>query len=260
MSIQHRIVVSVSRVAGLCGLALALALGVAAPAHAIAEGTPVPEGEYGFAVKLSMSNIPNPDGTFRSSACSAALIAPQWIVTAGHCFHDINHNPVSGPVPYPTTATVGRTDDADTTGDVVNVVSVLQSSTSDVAIAKLDTAIFDVTPLAISDSAPAEGDILRITGWGSLTDTDPTPATHLQTGQVKVVSVAKSTVGVVGYAPAADTSACVYDSGAPYFEEHANGAPELVSVESTGPDCPHNQEETTARVDNIAKWVYRSIG
>jgi len=48
-------------------------------------------------VKLTMTHIPRPDGTFYDSACSAALISPSWIITAGHCFHDVNRNPVSGP-------------------------------------------------------------------------------------------------------------------------------------------------------------------
>jgi len=48
-------------------------------------------------------------------------------------------------------------------------------------------------------------------------------------------------IAVVGSYPAADTSACLYDSGAPYF--------------STGPDCPHSNAETTARVDNITEWI-----
>jgi secreted trypsin-like serine protease len=245
--------------AALSGVAILSTLALARPADAIANGTSVPEGQYGFATKLSFTNIPNPDGTFRSSNCSAALIAPQWIITAGHCFHDINRNPVSGPVPYPTTATIGRTDEADTTGHVVNVVSVLQSPSNDVAVAKLDTAIYDVAPLQITTSQPKKGGILRIIGWGALSDVNPTPATHLQTGQVKVTDITKTTLGVVGYSPAPNTSACLYDSGAPYFAEPAGLPPLLVSVESFGPNCPHDQVETTARVDNIVNWIENAI-
>src|SRR5690349_22620486 len=116
---------------------LAVLLSTAAPAGAVADGTPAAEGQYRFATKLTMTNIPRPDGTFYNSGCSAALIAPQWIITAGHCFHDVNRNPVSGPVPYATTATIGRTDDADTNGHVVSVVADYQSPTNDVAVAKL---------------------------------------------------------------------------------------------------------------------------
>ncbi len=63
---------------------------------------------------------------------------------------------------------------------------------------------------------------------------------------------------MTGLAPAPDTSACPYDSGAPYFTEK-KGSPRLVSVVSVGPRCPHSAEETTARVDNIAPWIKNII-
>jgi hypothetical protein len=78
------------------------------------------------------------------------------------------------------------------------------------------------------------------------------------TGQVRVGSVAAVTIGVHGHAPAPDTSACLWDSGAPYFLERPHAAPLLVSVENTGPDCPHAVEETTARVDMLADWIRRT--
>ncbi|WP_280841023.1 trypsin-like serine protease [Micromonospora sp. A200] len=229
-------------------------------ANAIANGTPVADGQYQFSTKLTMTNIPRADGSVYDSACSGALIAPQWIITAGHCFHDTAGRKVSGPVPYATTATVGRTDMAATNGHVVDVVEVRQASRHDVALAKLATPITDITPLSISASSPKTGTALRMTGWGATSSVNPTPATHLQTGQFKITRVAGSSAMVVGYAPAADTSACLWDSGAPYFTENTDGTQTLVSVESDGPSCPHSQEETTARVDRIADWIQQTSG
>src|SRR6476660_9432054 len=77
-------------------------LGVA-PAAAVAHGTPAAAGQYPFAVRLTMTNIPRTDGTTYASACSAALISPTWIIPAGHCFHDVYRNRLGGQTPNPTT-------------------------------------------------------------------------------------------------------------------------------------------------------------
>jgi secreted trypsin-like serine protease len=234
-------------------------VGSTGTAHAIANGAPVPDGQYSFSTKLTMTGIPNPDGTTRDSACSGALIDQKWIVTAGHCFHDVNGNRVSGTTPYPTTATVGRTDLSSTSGHVVNVDQVWQAPRGDVALARLASPVTDITPLPMAAAAPKAGAILRLTGWGATTSVNPVPVTHLMTGQVKVKRVIGTSVLVVGYAPAPDTSACLWDSGAPYFSESSGGTTALVSVESDGPACPHSQEETTTRIDRNADWIRQTI-
>jgi secreted trypsin-like serine protease len=243
----------------------------ATPAAAVADGTPVSPGQYPFAVRLTMTHIPRPDGTFYNSACSAALISPTWIITAGHCFHDINRVPVSGPVPYATTATLDTVaaDQRARPGNGVDLVDLLspapgenrdivdvrQAGTTDIALARLSAPVTNVAPLGLSDTAPAAGDVLTIAGWGATSSIVPTPSTRLSIGQVKIQTVNPTTIAVVGTYPAADTSACLYDSGAPYFTTPVGAAPQLVSTESTGPDCPHTSAETTARVDTITRWI-----
>jgi secreted trypsin-like serine protease len=204
-----------------------------------------------------MTHIPRSDGTFYDSACSAALVSPTWIATAGHCFHDVNRNRVSGPVPYPTTATLNSVDLGTNAGDVRQVVTVRQAANADIALAQLSSPVTDVVPLALSRAKPTTGQILTIAGWGATSSTNPTPSTRLTLGQVKVKTVKSATLGVVGYYPANDTSACLYDSGAPYFASTASG-PVLVSVESDGPSCPHTTAETTYRVDPLVTWM-RSV-
>ncbi|MGH3682589.1 MAG: S1 family peptidase, partial [Natronosporangium sp.] len=165
-------------------------------ANAIANGEPVPEGEYRFSVKLTMTGIPTADGGRRDSACSGALIARDWVITAGHCFRDEHGNRVDRPVADLTTATVGRADLTGDNGQVAEVVAVRQSATNDIALAQLDERIRGIRPLRLGSAPPEIGDVLRLTGDGADNSTNPEPSDILQTGQVTVEAVATSTIGV----------------------------------------------------------------
>jgi secreted trypsin-like serine protease len=233
---------------------------VATTANAVADGTDVPDGRYGFAAALSMPLITRPDGSTYSSACSGALISPRWVITAGHCLHDGARNRIEGAPRYEVQVTVGQATRSGTTGSKRQVVEVRQSPTADVALVRLDRAVLTTRPIPLSFRRPQPGDVLRLTGWGT-TDSegglDDRPD-RLQTGQVTVSRVTDSEVFVRGLRPAPTTSACAYDSGAPYFRE-TGGVAQLVATEVTGPDCPHDQEEETARIDAIARWILRQM-
>jgi secreted trypsin-like serine protease len=237
---------------------LTVLAGAATPANAIANGEPVPDGKYRFSVKLTMTGIPTSTGGKRNSACSGALISPQWVITAGHCFRDANGVRVEHPVADLTTATIGRTDLTGTGGHVLEIVDVKQSPTADVSLAKLSEPVRDIRPIRIGSKEPAVGTILRVTGYGSLTSVNPVPATRLQTGQLIIVSVSDAVLGLNGYAPQPDTTPCPYDSGAPYFVQRHGVGPVLAGVVSNGPSCPHTGVENAARTDNIAAWI-RSV-
>ncbi|MGW3960374.1 S1 family peptidase [Amycolatopsis sp. NPDC005003] len=230
--------------------AAVLTVSTAPAAWAVAHGSDVPPGQYGFVAKLAMTKIPRPDGSTYSSYCTGALIAPAWVVTTGHCFHDANRNRVSGKIPYPTTVTLGLTDEATESGIARKATEVLQAEENDVALIRLDSPVTAVTPLTVSRTVPKVGRQLTLAGWGSLTPDNPKPATRLQQGTVSVAKVDPTTLGVRGAAPEITTSACTYDSGAPYFT-----GDELVSLEATGPNCPHAGIETTSRADVIADWI-----
>ncbi|MFC0432715.1 trypsin-like serine protease [Kutzneria buriramensis] len=256
MAHKRRVVAAVAAAAA----SVTAGLLAAAPANAVADGHNAPPGAFPFTVKFTMTDIPNPDGTTRSSACSGSLIAPQWVITAGHCFHDVNRNPVSGPVPYPTTATLGKVDLAESGGHTVAVTEVRQAPKGDIALAKLASPVTDVAPLLVNRHKPRVGQKLDLAGWGATDSVNPTPGTHMTYGQVAVSTVADPMLEVHGVSPAADTSACLYDSGAPYFVPAGLTAGVLVSVESDGPDCPHTTPETTTRVDVVADWIAAQVG
>jgi secreted trypsin-like serine protease len=232
----------------------------AGPARAIAHGENAAKDRYRFSVKLTMTGIPTEGGGRRDSFCSGALIDPHWVITAGHCFRDAGGERVERTVARTTTATIGRTDLSGKAGHVATVVEVRQSATADVALAKIDTAIADIAPLRVAPAPPSDGDIVRLTGYGFTTNDESTPARRLQTGTFVVTSVGDSVIGMSGRSPRPETSACLHDSGGPYFTTRPGGDAELVAVVSRGPACPHAGPDLSARVDNIAGWISETTG
>ncbi|RJQ69514.1 S1 family peptidase [Pseudonocardiaceae bacterium YIM PH 21723] len=247
----------------LCVLLLSSTVTVSTPVvPLVAHGEDVADGQYPFAVSLSMPKITRPDGSTYASACSAGLVARRWIISAGHCFHDGARNPVSGPPRYQVVATVGQATLSGTGGQRVEVVDVVQREDVDIALARLASPVRGITPLGITPLPPAAGDLVRLTGWGSR-DSEAELGhrpDRLQTGLWEVGALDDSHLYMSGRYPARDTSACPFDSGAPVFRRGLLGNPVLVATEISGPDCPHDQPETTARTDVLAGWIWSHIG
>ncbi|WP_433306814.1 S1 family peptidase [Actinoplanes sp. CA-030573] len=225
----------------------ALVVVPAAPAAAVAHGDRVAAGRYRFATKLTMTGIPTGGGETRDSWCSGALVAPRWVITAGHCFRDAAGRRVSETVARRTVASVG--------GHDVPVVAAHQAPGYDVALAELATPVTDVTPIRLGTGAPREGEIVRLLGFGLASGDESAGSPGLRTGRFVVDRVGDTLLDISGREPRADTSACPHDSGGPYFTESRGGTAVLVAVVSTGPACPHPGADFAARTDRLGDWI-----
>ncbi|MFB9907947.1 S1 family peptidase [Allokutzneria oryzae] len=207
-------------------------------AGAVARGVDVADGQYRFNARLTSGP---------TQVCTGALIGAKWVATALHCM-------ASGEFGE---AVIGATTSDGAGGQRRRVVSYTGSDQADFAVAELDRPAEGITPLLVGSTAPKPGDVVRLVGWGKTGGTEV--AKRLQTGQFVVDRVDEWVLGVRGWGPNPNTSACASDSGGPYFAERPDGTAVLVSVENSGPLCPHSELETTSRVDPHAKWVGQLI-
>ncbi|GAA0492973.1 hypothetical protein Ade02nite_69800 [Paractinoplanes deccanensis] len=219
----------------------------AAPAHGIAGGSAAASGAYPFVAHVAVGDV---------RACTGALVAASWVVTAAECF-----GTGSGSKPdQATTVTIGRSAlGSGATGRVRTVTGLVRHPGGGVVLARLDAAVTDIAPVAIATTAPAAGETLRSAGYGR-TATSWVPR-QLTTADFAVDSVA---AGAIGLVPAAGSSAstCKGDSGGPLFR--AGTTPQLVALNATSwqAGCLAETETrlggTGTRLDTVADWIARN--
>jgi|tagenome__1003787_1003787.scaffolds.fasta_scaffold20875138_2 trypsin len=242
------------RAVGACVAAIALC--AAAPADAVVGGTPVPDGQLRYVANISIA------GAF---GCSGTLIAPDWVMTAGHC-GSVTGSVVPTPIgmPAPLIDVKLASVHADGTGAEDHAVKqvivdsdylVTNGSGNDVTLLQLDrpSAVTPVHIAAVGERRIWEpGKVATIAGFGLTSEDAPQAPDTMQRAVVPIRSDVDcasaypdgfgggsfdaATMLCAGY-PQGGTDTCQGDSGGPLLAKALDGSARLVGATSFGDGC-----------------------
>ena len=179
-------------------MALAIALGIAAPAGAVVNGSSSTPGTFGFLVALLDTQRLSTMSVFQSQFCGGSLTTPTTVVTAAHCV--VNQKDGTRDLPTSLVVALGRSlkDPAIRTVAVTAITVHPSYSTStgenDVAVLTLaapQTDIQTITPLKNSDTSglDASGTKVMVAGWGSINAFGNTFPDTFRTGELILLPV-----------------------------------------------------------------------
>lgn len=236
------------------GVAAAVLLGIAPTVPAIAlEGAAATGSTYDFVAKVSVGSGSD------ARACTGALVAPQWIITAADCFASDGAVTLGAPATS-TIVTLGRADLTETDGHVAPVVHVAPYPGRGVVLAKLATPATGITPVPLGTTAPATGDQLTAVGFGR-TATEWVP-NKLHLGTFGVTATDTTTLTISGSSGSA--AICRGDAGGPALRTTSSGV-ELVALNqrSWQGGClgatETRREAVESRLDDLASWIRQTV-
>jgi trypsin len=258
MSLRNRLSVVLATTCAVLALA-------ASPAAAVVGGNDAEPGEY-----TSVAEI-----TFGPFLCTGTLIAPNWVLSAGHC-GSVTGAAVGSPASWPAPlidVRIGGLHSGE--GERVPVSRVVLNPNY------LATSGYDISLLQLSRNstqAPTKvagagerslwdpGDLETIVGWGATSEGGDSPDT-LQEGEVPITTDAycagaysdfdAQTMVCAGF-PQGGVDTCQGDSGGPMFGRTGTGELRVVGATSFGEGCARpDRPGVYARVADsvLREWI-----
>jgi secreted trypsin-like serine protease len=238
----------------------------AAPSNAIVGGKDAPAGAYPSIAEITFG---------KSFLCTGTLIAPNWVLSAGHC-SSVTAGTTGSLVNWPAALVdlrVGGTRSGG--GELVPVKRIVGQpdylgSGYDISLLELSrNASGAPTHVANNDALWTAGTLEAIVGWGTTSEGGDTPD-RLQEAQVPITTDAycggayddfdARTMVCAGF-PQGGVDTCQGDSGGPMFGRDAAGALKVVGSTSFGEGCARpGKPGVYARVadDVLREWI-RSV-
>jgi secreted trypsin-like serine protease len=205
--------------------------------------------------------------------CSGTVVAPNLVLTAGHCAEDLQTGVVNEASGY--RVLTGNVDSAapETERQLSGVTRVIactcfdrHTAVGDVALLQLSTPT--TAPAVTLASSPHGGTAALLAGWGKTYSNQDSSVERLQWAQTVVQSPQWCEREASPFSPASEictigppdrrTGACEGDSGGPLLraEPSAVGGMVQIGVASHGYDeCATTSPSVFTRVDAISAWV-----
>jgi secreted trypsin-like serine protease len=245
-------------------VAVAVAI-TASPAGAVVGGNDASPGEYPAIAEI----------TFGPFECTGTLIAPDWVLSAGHC-GSVTGAAVASPVSWPAALIdvrigglhPGEGEQAPVQQVILNP-NYLLTSGYDISLLKLKGAA-SKPPVKVAGAGERSlwnpGVSETIVGWGATQEGGDLPDT-LQEGQVPITTDAycagaysdfdAATMVCAGF-PQGGVDTCQGDSGGPMFGHTSGGALKVVGATSFGEGCARaGKPGVYARVGDstLREWI-----
>ena len=261
---------AIRRVLAVSALTAALLCAAAAPSSAVVGGNDASPGEYPSVAEV----------TFGPFLCTGTLVAPDWVLTAGHC-GSVTGAAVASPAGWPPqliNVRIGGVTQSDGEQRSVRQVVVhpdyLLTSGYDISLLRLSQSS-TMAPTQVAGAGERSiwtaGTLETIVGWG-VTEEDGELPDNLQEARVPITTDAycagaysdfdPNTMVCAGF-PQGGVDTCQGDSGGPMFGKTSAGALRVVGTTSFGEGCARpGRPGVYGRVadDTLRPWIAETTG